>query len=802
MDKNLKKNKKHTDIVLSEGILLTGGLHRQYKGALSNLLVRAVFLFAIVVGSLGGMLSAFQISYAKWAFFLSAFLAAFYCASLYLSVWWENIGYILILFLAMYTGLSLRTYISSGFYGILNDISASASLFFGSEAQVNYAEQVENHSFAISVAMCYFALIGCTIANGLISRKSKYLAVSVPSVLFLLVPVYLEHEPAALYIILLTIGFITVYIHRRNRYTCHQPNSKTLYKAAGKHILLGNFSGSAAMTALLAVTILCTIVVTLAGLFIPKDTYLQSQKQSSVKLKTMDTMENFYLLGVMGLINFYPSTGGLESGRLGGVSSVRLDYEPDLNLTFVPYTYDRIYLKSFTGAEYLPYENRWSIDDQTAYVESWKHDTADRLEEAFLSGADGYAMGRMDITNLAAMIGVYLPYYSKASGTMIRPGSSAEYTFFPLLTEIPVGRAEPLVSGLWLDVPEENLEAVASFCAKADLSGSPEEIVIKLRGYFQKEFPYTLSPGATPRRKDFVNYFLEEKRKGYCAHYASSAVLILRYMGIPARYAEGYAVDAVEVAADAEQTEANVADYYEGTSLLPQNSVISYDVTDGSAHAWVEIYDENLGWYPVEVTPYRTSEEEERSGIWDLFARLFQTEENVASADVDAPDANGNPGNAIMNAIQSSAPGIAFALIMLLPIVPVWIAVRRVIAFYRYKHAGRNEKLLILYRKAVRTAVHKASRRQRRQKVHVGSGKRHTQVGLTNTVKRATGTQTPDNPTSMKNFEEQVEWLAENNIITQDPEKLARLIRILNEAAFAPNEITEEAFAEGAAYFD
>lgn len=802
MDKSPKKNKKHADIVLSEGILLTGGLHRQHKGALSNLLVRAVFLFAIVVGSLGGMLSAFRISYAKWAFFLSAFLAAFYCASLYLSVWWENIGYILILFLAMYTGLSLRTYISSGFYGILNDISASAALFFGSEAQVNYAEQVENHSFAISVAMCYFALIGCTIANGLISRKSKYLAVSVPSVLFLLVPVYLEYEPSAGYVILLTIGFITVYMHRRNRYTCHQPNVKTLYKAAGKHILLGNFSGRAAMTALLAVTMLCTIVVTLAGLFIPKSTYLQAQKQSALKLRTMDTMENFYLLGVMGLINFYPSTGGLESGRLGGVSSVRLDYEPDLNLTFVPYTYDRIYLKSFIGAEYLPYENRWSIEDQTAYVESWKHDTADRLEEAFVSGAEGYAKGKMGIANLAAMTGVYLPYYSKASGTMIRPGSSAEYTFFPLLTEVPVGRAEPLVSGLWLDVPEENLEAVASFCAKADLSGSPEEIVIKLRGYFQREFPYTLSPGATPRRKDFVNYFLEEKRKGYCAHYASSAVLILRYMGIPARYAEGYAVDVVEVAADAEQTEANVADYYEGASLLPQSSVISYDVTDGSAHAWVEIYDENLGWYPVEVTPYRTSEEDDRSGIWDLFARLFQTEESVDSANVDAPDADGNPGNAIMYAIQSSAPSIAFALVMLFLIVPIWITVRKIIAFYHYKHAGRNEKLLILYRKAVHKAIHKTYRRQRRQKMHVGSGKRHTQIELTSTVKCAVGLQKPEVPSSMKNFEEQAAWLAANNIITQDPEKLARLIRILNEAAFAPNEITEEAFAEALAYLD
>lgn len=802
MDKNLKKKKKHTDIVLSEGILLTGSLYRRREGKLNNLLVRALFLFAIVVGSLGGMLSAFQISYAKWAFFLSAFLAAFYCASLYLSVWWENIGYILILFLAMYTGLSLRTYISSGFYGILNDISASASLFFGSEAQVNYAEQVENHSFAISVAMCYFALIGCTIANGLISRKSKYLAVSIPSVLFLLVPVYLEHEPSAGYVILLTIGFTTVYMHRRNLYTCHQPNAKTLHKAAKKHTLLGNFSGSAAMTALLAVTMLCTIVVSFAEIFIPKDTYLQNKKQSAVKLETMDTMENFYLLGVMGLINFYPSTGGLESGRLGGVSSVRLDYEPDLNLTFVPYTYDRIYLKSFTGAEYLPFENRWSIDDQTAYVESWKHDTADRLEEAFLSDADGYAMGKMDIANLAAMTGVYLPYYSKASGTMIRPGSSAEYTFFPLLTEIPVGSAEPLVSGLWLDVPEENLEAVASFCAKADLSGSPEEIVMKLRSYFQQEFPYTLSPGATPRRKDFVNYFLEDKRKGYCAHYASSAVLILRYMGIPARYAEGYAVDAVEVAADAEQTEADISDYYKGTSLLPQSSVISYDVTDGSAHAWVEIYDENLGWYPIEVTPYRTSEEEDRSSIWDLFARLFQTEENVESADADAPDADGSPGNAIMNAIQSSAPGIAFALIMLLLLIPVWIAVRKVIAFYHYKHAGRNEKLLIMYRKAVRKAVHKVSRGQRRQKMHVGFGKRHAQVELTNAVKHTAETQPQDNPTSMKNFEEQVAWLAENNIITRDEEKLERLIRILNEAAFAPDEITEEAFAEGLSYLD
>lgn len=761
MDKNLKKKKKQTDIVLSEGILLDGSLKRQREGTFLSLLVRAVFLFAIVTGSLGGMLSAFHISYAKWAFFLSAFLAAFYCASLYSSVWWENIGYILILILAMYTGLSLRTYISSGFYGILNDISASASLFFGSDAQVNYAEQVENHFFAVSVAMCYFALIGCTIANGLISRRSKYLAVSVPSALFLLVPIYLEHEPAAGYVLLLTVGFVTVYIHRRNRYSCHQPSVKALQKAAKKHTLWGNFSGSAALSALLAVTLLCTVIVSLTGLFFPKEVYLQEKKQSAVKLRTMDTMENFYLLGIMGLINFYPSTGGLESGRLGGVSSVRLDYETDLTLEFVPYTYDRIYLKSFTGAEYLPYENRWSIDDQTAYVESWRHDTADRLESAFLAGEGGYAKAIIKITNVAAMTGVYLPYYSKASGTMIRPGTSTAYTFFPLLTEVPSGSAKPLMSKLWLEVPEENLEAVAAFCTEAGLSGSPQEIVTKLRGYFQSEFPYTLSPGATPRRKDFVNYFLTDKRKGYCAHYASSAVLILRYMGIPARYAEGYAVDAVEIAENAERTDKDIADYYEGTSLLPQNSVISYDVSDGSAHAWVEIYDEKLGWYPVEVTPYRTSVEEDRNSIWDLFVRLFQTEDNTRITEADTSDDNAdNTGDAILNAIQSSAPGIAFVLVMLLMMIPVWIAVKKAIAFYRYHHANRSEKLLMLYRNVVQKAYRK---------------NKHG---------------------NMKNFEEQIMWLSENEILVQDAVCLKDLIQALNEAAFSPREISDEAFAK------
>lgn len=747
--------------MLSEGIMLSGGFHEQREGILADYFVRAIFLFAMVTGSLGGMLSAFDVSYAKWAFFLAAFLASLYCAFLYSSALWENTGYILILIFILYVGFGLRTYISSGFYGILNDITAAASVFFESDAQISYAEQVENHALAISVAMCYFAVIGCIITNVLISRKTKYFAASALAVAFLLVPIYLEHEPSGGYIILIAAGIITVYAFRQNQYLCQRQRPQTLQKTAEKHLFTGNFSGKAAIGTLLLITLTCTIVVGIIELLLPKDTYLEANNRSALKVQTMDTMENLYLLGVMGLINFYPTTGGLVNGRLGGVGSVRLDYETDLTLEFVPYTYDRIYLRTFVGAEYVPYENHWSIQEQAAYAERWSTDTADRLENAFLAGKSNYARGTMKIKNVAAMTGVYLPYYSKDIEKVIRPGMTQEYTFYPLLTKHPEGSPETPVSSQWLTVPEENRQVIADFCTSAGLSGSTQDIITKLRDYFQEEFPYTLSPGITPRRKDFVNYFLTEKRKGYCAHYASSAVLILRYMGIPARYVEGYAVDAVEIAQDAKRTGGDPSDYYEGNTLLSQGLVVSYDASDGNAHAWVEIYDEELGWYPVEFTPYGTDTGNDRGSIWDMFTRLFRSGGGAELVSVDIQ--NQTATNALTNAIQTSAHKVAFCLILLLLVIPVRILVKKAIRFYRYKHADRNGQLLMIYHRTIRKLCLKNRRNKQLE--------------------------------TMINFEEQIAWLAENEILTADTPSLEQLLHTLNEAAFSPREITVEAFA-------
>ncbi|MBC8535341.1 transglutaminase-like domain-containing protein [Feifania hominis] len=77
--------------------------------------------------------------------------------------------------------------------------------------------------------------------------------------------------------------------------------------------------------------------------------------------------------------------------------------------------------------------------------------------------------------------------------------------------------------------------------------------------------------------EDFVLHFLTASRRGYCMHYASAATLLLRAQGIPARYVGGFA------------------------ALLPEAG--GFDIPDSAAHAWVEIYLDGYGWYPVEVTP-------------------------------------------------------------------------------------------------------------------------------------------------------------------------------------------------------
>ena len=132
-----------------------------------------------------------------------------------------------------------------------------------------------------------------------------------------------------------------------------------------------------------------------------------------------------------------------------------------------------------------------------------------------------------------------------------------------------------------------------------------------LRAWMAEETEYTLSPGKTPATRDFINFFLLENKQGYCTHYAAAGTILARYLGIPARYCEGYLVDPTNA---------------DGTTI---------QLTDRQSHAWCEIYLDGYGWTPFEMTPgyYTTASfSAEESQAETEFAETAATEAGTENA--------------------------------------------------------------------------------------------------------------------------------------------------------------------------
>jgi hypothetical protein len=89
-------------------------------------------------------------------------------------------------------------------------------------------------------------------------------------------------------------------------------------------------------------------------------------------------------------------------------------------------------------------------------------------------------------------------------------------------------------------------------------------------------FRYTLSPPLLGR--DSMDEFLFSTRAGFCEHYASAFVVLMRAAGIPARVVTGY----------------------QGGEMNPVDRYLT--VRQSDAHAWAEVWRAGSGWQRIDPT--------------------------------------------------------------------------------------------------------------------------------------------------------------------------------------------------------
>ncbi len=178
-------------------------------------------------------------------------------------------------------------------------------------------------------------------------------------------------------------------------------------------------------------------------------------------------------------------------------------------------------------------------------------------------------------------------------------------------------------------------------------TGSVTEKIAYIKKYLEQNTQYSLTPGRLPEGEDFVEYFLYTNKVGYCAHYASAATLMLRCLGIPARYVEGYAVGKESIYRNSgSQETTRYTNLGKKSTMVTQSEV---NVMDYNAHAWVEVYFDNCGWVPVEFTPGSTVDYNN-----SVVADMEEFSSNIEDGNIKKSLENSD-------AIPSSAPNLPIA---------------------------------------------------------------------------------------------------------------------------------------------
>jgi transglutaminase-like putative cysteine protease len=165
----------------------------------------------------------------------------------------------------------------------------------------------------------------------------------------------------------------------------------------------------------------------------------------------------------------------------------------------------------------------------------------------------------------------------------IRQGGSYSATVYvsqPTITQLrQAGTQYPgWVVDTYLQIPEnfpERIQQLAREIVKEETT--PYDQVAAITQYLRSEISYEPRVDIPDQVEEPIDWMLFNSKTGFCNYYATAEVLMLRSIGIPARFSAGYA-----------QGEP-VGDSY-------------YNVRVRDSHAWPEVYFPKFGWVEFEPT--------------------------------------------------------------------------------------------------------------------------------------------------------------------------------------------------------
>lgn len=668
--------------------------------------VRGILIFFASFGCIGGLVSAFELPFYFFPVMLSFFLVSMLIAFIYYNRLTFYLGYVVFFLCFAISIFSLYWYVNSGYQAFMNTVYEKYSDYFYLASVREATEYITNRSVTVSVAMVFVGMVLAIFLNITISNHMSLLQTFFLTFSILQVALYIQIRPPMGYLAMLLSVYIAVGFLSRSEHFATPPlkrNPEQFVFSEKRNVRKYSYiSDGRSMLTLTVYSILFSSLFLLlcSGIFYSDLGAKYTQNKS--KNTTDQYVKIFIQEGLSGLFNRYDSTGGLNGGQLGGVGSVRPDYETDLEVTFVPYSNQNIYLKGYTGVYYdnnlfapyypagyegatpavmpeitsfvgndttplpengnygimeiRPLDNTEPLSPYYSYLiysdtdnmqyrylhEAAVDDASGEIHEAYYTSAEAVIAFRAESDTLSDAAPAPSPYYAVYS--------PYEETIRYETGAFVSPETESAIYNDYLQVPEELLPVLEDFCEEAGLNepaanialaSTPEEaqaarlsVASALKRYFATEFYYTMAPGNTPRREDFVAYFLTEQRRGYCAHFAASSALILRYLGIPTRYAEGYCMQLSDIL-DAEYISADTANWFYGENALAESGLVTVSLTDAAAHAWIEIYLDGYGWIPYEMTPPSEDNTVTAFNFAGLFSGLIQSASSAAALTLD-----------------------------------------------------------------------------------------------------------------------------------------------------------------------